>query len=62
MSLAVILMLTLAILLPPLRQILGLALPDIGSIATAALMCALGLAWLEAMRWLMRRRAAGSLR
>jgi len=61
MSIAVILMLASAILLPPLRQILGLALPDASSIAAAALMSALGLAWLEAVRWVMQRHRASSL-
>ena len=61
MTIAVILMLASAILLPPLRRILGLALPDAGSIATAALMSALGLVWLEAVRWAMQRRRASSV-
>ena len=61
MTVAVVLMLASAILLPSLRQILGLALPDTRSIATAALMSALGLGWLEALRKAMQRRRAGGL-
>jgi len=56
MTVGVVLMLALAILLPPLRQILGLAVPDTRSIATAALMSALGMAWLETLRWAMQQR------
>ncbi len=58
MTAAVVLMLVVAIVLAPLRQILGLAVPDAGSLLTAALMSALGLAWLEGLRWAMQRRAA----
>jgi Ca2+-transporting ATPase len=58
MTVAVVLMVASAILLPPLRQILGLALPDLSCIATAALMSALGLAWLETLRRATRRRGA----
>jgi Ca2+-transporting ATPase len=61
MTVAVVLMLASAILLPPLRQILGLAVPDIRSIGTAALMSTLGLAWLETLRRAMQRRRTGGL-
>ena len=58
MTVAVFLMLASAILLPPMRRILGLAVPDAANLATAALMSLVGLGWLEAHRWVMRRRPA----
>lgn len=58
MTIAVAATLALAILISPLRRILGLAPPDASSMLTAAVMCVLGLAWLEALRWAMRWRRA----
>jgi hypothetical protein len=57
MSIAVPATLAVAILITPLRQILGLALPDSDSLLTAAAMCALGIAWLEGLRRAMRARS-----
>ena len=50
MAIAVAATLAIAILISPLRRILGLALPDLRSLLTAAAMCVLGLAWLEGLR------------
>ncbi len=61
MTIAVVLMLVAAILISPLRRILGLDLPDAGSLLTAAVMSVVGLAWLEGLRRAMRRRRADSL-
>jgi Ca2+-transporting ATPase len=61
MTAAVFLMLAAAILVPPLRRILGLAMPDPGNLAIAALMSAIGLAWLEAIRWATRQRGSAAL-
>jgi Ca2+-transporting ATPase len=46
MSGAVAAMLAAVIAIPTLRRIMGLALPDAGSLAAVAVLCALGAAWL----------------
>jgi P-type Ca2+ transporter type 2C len=59
MTLAVFVALTLAVVLPPIRRILGMGLPDAVSIACAVLMSAVVLLWLQALRsGMMRWRAA----
>jgi len=50
MTIAVAFMVASALWLPPLRRILGLGIPDRSSLAAAALMSAVALAWLEALR------------
>jgi len=60
---AVLLVVIAAMLMPPLREILGLALPDGRAIATATLMSVTGLAWLETLRRVLPRfRGDGLLR
>jgi len=60
MAIAVAAMLAIAILISPLRRILGLAVPDLGSLLTAAAMCTLGVAWLVGLRLGMRWRQTGT--
>ncbi len=61
MAIAVVLMLVAAILVDPLRRILGLAIPDVSGIAVAIVMSILVLAWLEALRGIMQWRHADQL-